>query len=61
MVRITDVDHSQRFYGCVLGLKEVFCPRTFDFVSLWFELDHGQYIHLLQKPRPDTVSPRTFA
>jgi catechol 2,3-dioxygenase-like lactoylglutathione lyase family enzyme len=59
-VIITDVDRSRRFYRDVLGLKEIYKPRTFDFVVVWFDLGN-QHIHLLLKPRPDSTSPRHFA
>jgi catechol 2,3-dioxygenase-like lactoylglutathione lyase family enzyme len=59
-VIITDVERSRRFYRDVLGLKEINKPRTFDFVVLWFDLGN-QHVHLLQKDRPDTISPRHFA
>jgi catechol 2,3-dioxygenase-like lactoylglutathione lyase family enzyme len=59
-VLITDVERSRRFYTHVLGLKEIPKPRSFDFVALWFELANQQ-LHLLQKPQPDTRSPRHFA
>ncbi|MFL5339282.1 MAG: VOC family protein [Gemmataceae bacterium] len=60
-VLITDVGRSRRFYGDVLGLKEIAPPRTFDFVVLWFDLGGGQTLHLLLKPQPDSISPRHFA
>jgi len=59
-VLITDLERSRQFYGDLLGLKEIARPRTFDFVVLWFDLGNQQ-LHLLLKPRPDTVSPRHFA
>lgn len=59
-VLITDVERSRRFYGGLLGLKEIARPRTFDFMVVWYDLG-GQHLHLLLKPRPDTVSPRHFA
>jgi catechol 2,3-dioxygenase-like lactoylglutathione lyase family enzyme len=59
-VLITDVQRSRRFYGEVLGLKEIAKPRTFDFVVLWFDLGN-QHLHLLLKDRPDARSPRHFA
>jgi catechol 2,3-dioxygenase-like lactoylglutathione lyase family enzyme len=59
-VLITDVERSRRFYRDLLGLKEIAKPRTFRFVALWFELGNQQ-LHLLQKPQPDTRSPRHFA
>lgn len=60
-VIITDVAKARAFYAGVLGLKEIPKPRTFDFVALWFQLEDGQTIHLLQKPQADTRSPRHFA
>ena len=59
-VIITDVERSRRFYGNILGLKEINKPRTFDFVVLWYDLGN-MHIHLLRKEGPDTVSPRHFA
>jgi catechol 2,3-dioxygenase-like lactoylglutathione lyase family enzyme len=58
-VIVTDVARSRAFYGGVLGLKEIPAPKEFDFVAIWYDLG-GTYIHLLQKPRPDTISPRHF-
>ena len=60
-VIITDVAKARAFYAGVLGLKEIPKPKTFDFVALWFQLGHGQTLHLLQKPEADTRSPRHFA
>jgi catechol 2,3-dioxygenase-like lactoylglutathione lyase family enzyme len=60
-VIITDVAKARAFYVDVLGLKEIPKPKTFDFVALWFQLGDGQTLHLLQKPEPDTRSPRHFA
>ena len=60
-VLITDTAQSRAFYGGVLGLREIPKPRTFDFVALWYDLGGGHTLHLLQKPQPDTRSPRHFA
>ena len=60
-VIITDLARARAFYVGVLGLTEIPKPKTFDFVALWFQLDDGQTLHLLQKPQPDTRSPRHFA
>ena len=60
-VLITDLAKARAFYVGVLGLKEIPKPKTFDFVALWFQLEDGQTLHLLQKPQPDTRSPRHFA
>jgi catechol 2,3-dioxygenase-like lactoylglutathione lyase family enzyme len=59
-VLITDVERSRRFYGGLLGLKEIHKPRTFDFVVVWFDLGN-QHLHLLLKDKPDSISPRHFA
>jgi glyoxylase I family protein len=60
-VIITDLAKARAFYVGVLGLTEIPKPKTFDFVALWFQLEDGQTLHLLQKPEPDTRSPRHFA
>lgn len=59
-VIITDVERSRRFYGELLGLREINKPRTFDFVVLWYDLGDDT-LHLLLKDKPDTRSPRHFA
>jgi catechol 2,3-dioxygenase-like lactoylglutathione lyase family enzyme len=59
-VLVTSLDRARRFYRDILGLKEIAKPRTFDFKVLWFEFGNQQ-LHLLQKSRPDTKSPRHFA
>ncbi len=58
-VLVTDVAAARHFYGTVLGLREIPAPREFDFVAIWYDLG-GTYLHLLQKPQPDTISPRHF-
>ncbi len=60
-VLVTDLAAARAFYAGVLGLTEIPKPKTFDFVALWFRLGDGQTLHLLQKPQPDTRSPRHFA
>jgi catechol 2,3-dioxygenase-like lactoylglutathione lyase family enzyme len=59
-VLVTDLAASRRFYREILGLKEIAKLKTFDFVALWFDLG-DQQLHLLQKPQPDSRSPRHFA
>ncbi len=59
-VLITNLERSRHFYQNILGLKEIAKPKTFDFVVIWFELGNQQ-LHLLQKPQPDSRSPRHFA
>lgn len=58
-VLITDVAKARRFYGELLGLREIPAPKEFDFVAIWYDLG-GTYLHLLLKPQPDTISPRHF-
>ena len=58
-VLVTDLAAARAFYGGALGLREIAPPREFDFVAVWYDLG-GQYLHLLQKPQPDTTSPRHF-
>ncbi len=60
-VLITDLVQARAFYVGVLGLTEIPKPKTFKFAALWFLLGDGQTLHLLQKPQPDTQSPRHFA
>jgi len=57
---ITDVERSRRFYGEVLGLREIGRPKIFDFVAVWYDLGN-QHIHLLLKDKADAISPRHFA
>lgn len=60
-VLITNLERARWFYRDVMALEEMARPKTFDFVALWFKLADGQTLHLLQKPAPDTRSPRHFA
>ncbi|HSQ58158.1 MAG TPA: VOC family protein [Gemmata sp.] len=60
-ILITNLATARAFYAGVLGLKEIPKPKTFDFPVLWYDLGNGQTLHLLQKPQPDTRSPRHFA
>lgn len=59
-VIITDCDRSRKFYGGILGLKEIHKPRTFNFTVVWYDLG-DQHLHLLLKDKADTISPRHFA
>lgn len=59
-VLITDLAKARSFYNDILGLKEIPKPKTFDFVALWYDLGGGHTLHLLQKEKPDTQSPRHF-
>ena len=54
---VTNVARARAFYGGILGLKEIAPPAAFDFVAVWYNLG-GQFLHLLQKPVPDSASAR---
>ena len=57
-VLITDVERSRRFYGELLGLREIAKPKTFDFVVLWFDLGNQQLHLLLKKDVESTTHER---
>jgi catechol 2,3-dioxygenase-like lactoylglutathione lyase family enzyme len=50
-VCVTDVARSKRFYGDVLGLKEVERP-PFPFEGAWYEMGDGRQFHLIVHDRP---------
>jgi len=57
-VCVTDVERSKRFYGTVLGLKEI--PRpAFPFGGTWYELADGRQLHLIVHDRPLTLRGTT--
>ena len=47
---VTDLDRAKRFYGQVLGLKEIARP-DFDFPGAWYELGDRQ-LHLIAHKAP---------
>lgn len=59
---VTDLDRARRFYGGVLGLREISRP-AFDFRGAWFELGDRQ-LHLIVHTTPlslrgtTTIDPR---
>jgi catechol 2,3-dioxygenase-like lactoylglutathione lyase family enzyme len=59
-VVVTDVERSRRFYGQVLGLREIAPPSTFDFPAFWFDLG-DQHLHLIPRGEAEATSPRHFA
>ncbi len=44
---VTDLERSRRFYGEVLGLREIERP-PFDFPGAWYQLADGQ-LHLIER------------
>lgn len=50
---VSGLEASHRFYGGILGLE--IDPERHDtgFPGIWYRLEDGQQIHLLQLPDPD--------
>ena len=57
-VCVTDIERSKRFYGDVLGLKEIARP-TFPFAGAWYEMADGRQFHLIVQERPRTLRGTT--
>ena len=57
-VCVTDIERSKRFYGGVLGLKEIARP-PFPFGGAWYETPDGRQIHLIVHERPRTLRGTT--
>ena len=57
-VCVTDIERSKRFYGAVLGLKEILRP-AFPFDGAWYELADGRQIHLIVHDRTLTLRGTT--
>ena len=55
MIRVRDLEASIRFYGEVLGLKQIARP-AFDFPGAWFALGR-QELHLIGDPQRPTPHP----
>jgi glyoxylase I family protein len=52
-ISVTDLDRARRFYGDILGLREI--PRPpFDFPGAWYELGDRQ-LHLIVHPATRTL------
>lgn len=49
---ITDLDRAEQFYNVTLGLKKIVRPDL-GYPGLWFEINQGQQLHLMQLPDPD--------
>lgn len=55
---VTDVARSRRFYGGILGLREI--PRPdFDFDGAWYETGDGSQLHLIVHPATRTMRGTT--
>ena len=49
---VSNLEASRRFYGDLLGLKVDPARPDLGFPGIWFDLEPGQQIHLLQLPDP---------
>jgi catechol 2,3-dioxygenase-like lactoylglutathione lyase family enzyme len=56
-VTVTDLDRAKRFYGGVLGLREIERP-AFGFPGAWYELGDG-HLHLIVHPPTRTLRGTT--
>jgi catechol 2,3-dioxygenase-like lactoylglutathione lyase family enzyme len=58
-VTVTDLERSRAFYGGFLGLTELKRP-DFAFPGAWFQLAHGQELHIVRVPNPLWRAPRVM-
>ena len=56
-VTVTDIERARRFYGDVLGLREIARP-PFDFGGAWYDA-RGQQLHLIVHPPTRTMRRTT--
>ena len=56
-VCVTDIERARRFYGGVLGLREIERP-PFDFPGAWYALGDRQ-LHLIEQAGPRTLRGTT--
>ena len=57
-VCVTDIERSKRFYGEVLGLKEIARP-PFPFGGAWYEMGEGRQLHLIEHHQARTLRGTT--
>lgn len=58
-VTVTDLEKSRAFYGDFIGLPELKRPE-FPFPGAWFQLPHGQELHIVCVPDPLWQRPSTM-
>lgn len=56
-VIVKDAEHALKFYQTVLGLEVLPRPEL-GFPGYWLDLGHGQSLHIMQLPDPDSESER---
>jgi glyoxylase I family protein len=55
-VTVSDIEKSRAFYGGFLGLPELPRPE-FAFPGAWFQLAHGQELHIVHVPHASWRPP----
>lgn len=55
-VTVTELEKARAFYGDFLGLLELKRP-VFPFPGAWFQLPHGQELHIVCVPKPQFRRP----
>src|SRR5271163_2469960 len=58
-IDITDVERSRKFYGGLLGLKEIPRPVSFTFGGAWFQIG-PEVLHLVSRPEYFPPAPHHF-
>src|SRR4051812_18833697 len=58
-IDITDVERSKKFYGELLGLKEIPRPQSFTFGGAWYQIG-PEVLHLVSRPEQIPPAPHHF-
>lgn len=51
---VTDLESAKKFYGEILGLREIERPN-FDFPGAWYQIGLQQQLHLIVHPGSQTL------
>jgi catechol 2,3-dioxygenase-like lactoylglutathione lyase family enzyme len=55
---VSDLARARHFYESVLGLMPYPGRPDLPYPGAWYDLGHGQQLHLMQLPNPDAASVR---
>jgi len=55
---VSNLEHARQFYEGVLGLRPDESRPDLGFSGVWYMLESGQQIHLMELPNPDPVIGR---
>ena len=55
---VADLERARQFYEGVLGLMPSPNRPDLPYPGQWYELGHGQQLHLMNLPNPDSASLR---